>query len=201
MNFRDNITKIKKAAKSAKDTVVDFVSEEVLELDMESGGMPKTKRQLKEWVVTAGTLCFHIVAAVVTKGESNSIASSKSSNKRLKNPTITYPKPRKSRASSKKANNCCREIDLKDTSLDNLIRASSTLERVLEAKGGIGRGLHEKVCGVEGRIPSSSVSSIRFIASIRNQLVHEGPDTVTVETKRDYLSACERVLKEIKTSK
>lgn len=201
MNFRDNITKIKKAAKSAKNTVVDFVSEEVLELDMESGGMPKTKRQLKEWVVTAGTICASVVASVVTKGKSNAILSSIADNRQPKNSIYPHQQKRSVYRKAKRKTEFYRAIDLKDTSLDNLIRASSALESVLEDKGGIGRGLHEKVCGVEGKISSSSVSTIRFIASIRNQLVHEGPDTVTVETKRDYLNACERVLKDIKTSK
>ncbi len=84
-----------------------------------------------------------------------------------------------------------------DTSLDNLIKSSSNIESMLENKGAVGKGLHEKVSSVENMIPESSVKSIRFIASIRNQLVHEGPDTVTIEKKRDYLEACQRVERDL----
>lgn len=84
-----------------------------------------------------------------------------------------------------------------DTSLDNLIRSSSSIESLLEDKGAVGKGLHEKVSSIESDLPESSVKSIRFIASIRNQLVHEGPDTVSFEKKRDYLEACQRVERDL----
>ncbi|GAB6039257.1 hypothetical protein JCM15519_38160 [Fundidesulfovibrio butyratiphilus] len=84
-----------------------------------------------------------------------------------------------------------------DISLDNLIRSSSNIESLLEDKGAVGKGLHEKVSSIESELPESSVKSIRFIASIRNQLVHEGPDTVSFEKKRDYLEACQRVERDL----
>lgn len=84
-----------------------------------------------------------------------------------------------------------------DISLDNLIRSSSNIENLLEEKGAVGKGLHEKVSSIESDLPESSVKSIRFIASIRNQLVHEGPDTVSFEKKRDYLEACQRVERDL----
>ncbi len=83
--------------------------------------------------------------------------------------------------------------DKQDTSLDNLIRASSDIESILESKGATGKGLHEKVTSIEHLIPEGSVKSIRFMASIRNKLVHEGPDTIPQGTKQDYLNAYERV--------
>ena len=82
-----------------------------------------------------------------------------------------------------------------DISLDNLIRSSSNIENLLEEKGAVGKGLHEKVSSIESDLPESSVKSIRFIASIRNQLVHEGP--VSFEKKRDYLEACQRVERDL----
>ena len=84
-----------------------------------------------------------------------------------------------------------------DISLDNLIRSSSNIENLLEEKGAVGKGLHEKVSSIESDLPEGSVKSIRFIASIRNQLVHEGPDTVSFEKKRDYLEACQRVERDL----
>lgn len=88
-------------------------------------------------------------------------------------------------------------LNVNDISLDNLIRSSSNIENLLEDKGAVGKGLHEKVSSIENELPESSVKSIRFIASIRNQLVHEGPDTVSFEKKRDYLEACQRVERDL----
>ncbi|OIQ51127.1 hypothetical protein BerOc1_03072 [Pseudodesulfovibrio hydrargyri] len=88
-------------------------------------------------------------------------------------------------------------VDLDDTSLDNLIKSSAQIEGLLESNGAIGRGLHEKVSSVETMIPNGSVKAIRFIASIRNKLVHEGPDSVSSETKEDFLAACDRVLDDL----
>lgn len=88
-------------------------------------------------------------------------------------------------------------VNLDDTSLDNLIKSSAQIEGLLESNGAIGRGLHEKVTSVETMIPNGSVKAIRFIASIRNKLVHEGPDSVSAETKKDFLAACDRVLDDL----
>ncbi|EHJ48954.1 hypothetical protein DFW101_2953 [Solidesulfovibrio carbinoliphilus subsp. oakridgensis] len=200
MNFRDNITKIKNAAKSAKDTVVDFVSEEVVDFEIGLDDTQKKKRQLKQWVVAAGTACVSIVATVMTKGGYDSTTSRAADDRRSKNLKNAYLNHRNKHSHPKKKIESRSAINSKDTSLDNLIRASSTIESILENKGGTGRGLHEKASSVEDKISDGSVNSIRFIASVRNKLVHEGPDTVTPEIKRDYLSACDRVLKDIKSS-
>jgi len=86
---------------------------------------------------------------------------------------------------------------VEDTSLDNLIKASSCIEGILAGKGAEGRGLHEKLSCVEDVVSEESVKSMRFIATVRNKLVHEGPDAVTPETKQEYLSACKRVLQDL----
>lgn len=201
MRFRDSLNKAKDAVKSAKDTVVDFVSEEIVDTEPGSGSEQKKKRKLKQWVVVTGTACVSIAAAIATRGGGDSTASgavgnswSKDSKKGFSSHSHEYSHP-------KEKVEYHRAINSKDTSLDNLIRASSKIESILEDKGGSGRGLHEKASSVKCIVSEKSVDAIRFIASIRNKLVHEGPDTVTSEMKRNYLNACIRVLRDFKSSK
>lgn len=47
------------------------------------------------------------------------------------------------------------------------------LESALEALGATGKGLHEKVSSVESRLPEALVTKLRFVASVRNKIVHE----------------------------
>ncbi|KAL4440656.1 hypothetical protein ABPG77_000365 [Micractinium sp. CCAP 211/92] len=55
-----------------------------------------------------------------------------------------------------------------------VIRASKDLEYVLEAYlGAQGKGLHEKCTSVQSVIPQDLQRKIRYLATIRNKLVHE----------------------------
>ncbi len=48
------------------------------------------------------------------------------------------------------------------------------LEGILEKRfGASGRGLHEKVTSVQAKLPEPLIRKLRYIATIRNQLVHE----------------------------
>ena len=59
--------------------------------------------------------------------------------------------------------------------IDAAVRGAQQLEAVLEQRfGAEGRGLHEKLSSVEHQIPLPVVKQIRWIASLRNRVVHEG---------------------------
>lgn len=47
------------------------------------------------------------------------------------------------------------------------------LETVLETLGATGKGLHEKTSSVEAELPAALVRKLRFVASVRNKIVHE----------------------------
>lgn len=54
------------------------------------------------------------------------------------------------------------------------IEASKELEFLLEsAFGAEGRGLHEKVSSVQNELPAPTVRALRFVASVRNSLIHD----------------------------
>ncbi|MBX7105553.1 MAG: hypothetical protein K1X57_15830 [Gemmataceae bacterium] len=70
------------------------------------------------------------------------------------------------------------------------VKECKKLEALLETGfGATGRGLHEKVSSVEKKLPPPLVRRLRFIATVRNKLVHE-PDHDKFENEYDYHQAC-----------
>lgn len=61
------------------------------------------------------------------------------------------------------------------------------LEQGLRAKG---RGLHEKVTSVERRLPVALVKKLRFVATVRNKLVHE-PNYNRLDDRDGFVRACD----------
>ena len=55
-----------------------------------------------------------------------------------------------------------------------VIDVARDLETLLVARGATGRGLHEKISSVVGRLPDGIERQLRFIATVRNRLLHEG---------------------------
>lgn len=58
--------------------------------------------------------------------------------------------------------------------IETIISISRRIESVLEDKyGASGKGLHSKVSSVQDLLPRSEIKNIRYIATIRNNAVHE----------------------------
>ena len=65
------------------------------------------------------------------------------------------------------------------------------LESLLEqALGATGKGLHEKVTSVEGRLPLPLVKKLRFVATVRNKIVHES-DYQQMDDRDGFVRACD----------
>ncbi len=72
------------------------------------------------------------------------------------------------------------------------------LEKLLEDRfGASGRGLHEKTSSVEGKLPPELVKRLRFIATVRNKLVHEDAGN-RIDDAKGYKKACDWAESEIK---
>lgn len=56
---------------------------------------------------------------------------------------------------------------------EHAIRSSKELEWLLESLGGSGRGLHDRLSSIQERLSPQLVRKVRYIATIRNRLVHE----------------------------
>ncbi|HEY1191925.1 MAG TPA: hypothetical protein VGE74_30120, partial [Gemmata sp.] len=54
------------------------------------------------------------------------------------------------------------------------VTRTKALESLLEqALGATGKGLHEKVTSVQARLSPGLVKKLRFVATVRNKIVHE----------------------------
>jgi hypothetical protein len=72
------------------------------------------------------------------------------------------------------------------------------LESVLEqALGATGKGLHEKVTSVQDRLPPPLVKKLRFLATVRNKIVHES-NYQQIDDRAGFLRACDEAGAELK---
>jgi hypothetical protein len=78
------------------------------------------------------------------------------------------------------------------------IRSSKELEHLLGAEfSANGKGLHEKISSVQSALPQELVRNMRFLATIRNKLVHEhGFDKIPDRSK--FIEKFEWSCKELK---
>ena len=82
--------------------------------------------------------------------------------------------------------------------IDIVVTQSKTLEALLEQKfGATGRGLHEKLSSIEYQLEAGLVKNIRWIATMRNRVVHEN---FQLTNQNDFLRSCQRALEGLQNS-
>jgi hypothetical protein len=81
--------------------------------------------------------------------------------------------------------------------LESVIQRTKKLERLLEEKyQAVGKGLHEKATSVEHTLDPNTLKQIRFIASIRNKLIHE--DGYRFDgNENEFLRKCDEVIEHL----
>jgi hypothetical protein len=78
------------------------------------------------------------------------------------------------------------------------IRRTKELEALLEqGLGAAGKGLHEKVTSVEDRLPAPLVRKLRFVATVRNKLVHDA-DYQRLDDRDGFARACDEAEHELR---
>jgi hypothetical protein len=71
------------------------------------------------------------------------------------------------------------------SSVEIVVGYSKQLEAILERSfGAQGKGLHQKVSSVEHLLPAKLVKTLRFLASVRNKVIHDH-DYVLDKNPRD----------------
>jgi hypothetical protein len=76
--------------------------------------------------------------------------------------------------------------------IESVIQSTKNLESLLTKElGATGKGLHEKATSVEHLIPAELLKKIRYIASVRNKLMHES-DYVFDGNPDEFLKECDR---------
>ena len=79
--------------------------------------------------------------------------------------------------------------------IENTVEYTRKLEALLvEELGAEGRGLHEKVSSVERELPGALVKKVRYIASVRNKMMH---DDYQLQEPEDFYAVCEQALREL----
>jgi hypothetical protein len=82
--------------------------------------------------------------------------------------------------------------------IDIVVTQSKALEALLEQKfGATGRGLHEKLSSIEYQLEAGLVKNIRWIATMRNKVVHEN---FQLTNQNDFLRSCQRALEGLQNS-
>ena len=71
------------------------------------------------------------------------------------------------------------------------------LEALLEQLGATGKGLHEKVTSVQDRLAPALVKKLRFVATVRNKIVHEA-DYQQIDDRDGFARACDEAETELK---
>ena len=69
----------------------------------------------------------------------------------------------------------------------------SLLEQTLDATG---KGLHEKVSSVQQKLAPALVKKLRFIATVRNRIVHES-DYAKIDDRDGFVQACDEAEAEL----
>ena len=77
------------------------------------------------------------------------------------------------------------------------ITRTKALEALLEGLGATGKGLHEKVTSVQGKLPQPLVKKLRFVATVRNKIVHES-DYQKIDDRTGFVRACDEAEGELR---
>ena len=75
--------------------------------------------------------------------------------------------------------------------IETAVKNASRLEFLLETKlSATGKGLHEKASSVADKIPAEVLKKIRWIATVRNTVVHEG---ATIPDLPEFEGTCSKI--------
>ena len=77
------------------------------------------------------------------------------------------------------------------------VTRTKALEALLEQTlGATGKGLHEKVSSVEPRLAPALVKELRFVATVRNKIVHDS-DYAKIDDRDGFVRACDEAEAEL----
>jgi hypothetical protein len=80
--------------------------------------------------------------------------------------------------------------------IEKVVKRTRAIERLLRTQyHADGKGLHQLITSCEERLPHDVISKLRYIATIRNKIVHE--DDYKLESRKEFLSVCDECEKEL----
>jgi len=78
-------------------------------------------------------------------------------------------------------------------SYETVVKQTKKIESALIEIGATGKGLYEKSLSVESKLDKKTLNSIRFIATIRNKLLHEDGFELSTQLSDNFTKECESV--------
>eukprot|EP00742_Colponemidia_sp_Colp-10_P002862 GILJ01003056.1.p1 GENE.GILJ01003056.1~~GILJ01003056.1.p1 ORF type:complete len:108 (-),score=11.11 GILJ01003056.1:158-481(-) len=76
---------------------------------------------------------------------------------------------------------------------DIVVHYSKHYEHFLEEKlGATGEGLHQKITSVQNKIDVKTIKKLRYIATIRNKLIHD-KNCTKLDDRKTFLQTCKEV--------
>ncbi len=80
--------------------------------------------------------------------------------------------------------------------IEKVVTRTRRIEKLLRVQyHADGKGLHQLVTSCEERLPHDVISKLRYIATIRNRIVHE--DSFKLDDRKQFLSVCDECEKEL----
>ncbi|PJC84990.1 DUF4145 domain-containing protein [Vibrio sp. HA2012] len=80
--------------------------------------------------------------------------------------------------------------------IEKVVKRTRRLEKLLRIRyHADGRGLHQLISSSEERLPHDVIAKLRYIATIRNKIVHE--DDFCLDDKEQFIRVCNECEKEL----
>ncbi len=80
--------------------------------------------------------------------------------------------------------------------IERVVVRTRRLEKLLRSQyHADGQGLHQLISSCEERLPHDVISKLRYIATVRNKIVHE--DSYQLDNKRQFFSVCRECEQEL----
>ena len=74
--------------------------------------------------------------------------------------------------------------------IEKVVMRTRTIEKLLRTQyHAEGKGLHQLITSCEERLPHDVVAKLRFIATVRNKVVHE--EDYKLDDRKGFLAACD----------
>ncbi|EGQ8507783.1 DUF4145 domain-containing protein [Vibrio parahaemolyticus] len=80
--------------------------------------------------------------------------------------------------------------------IEKVVMRTRTIEKLLRTQyHAEGKGLHQLISSCEERLPHDVIAKLRFIATVRNKVVHE--DNYKLDDRKGFMAACDDCEKEL----
>jgi len=80
--------------------------------------------------------------------------------------------------------------------IEKVVTRTRRLEKLLRTQHhASGKGLHQLITSCEERLPHDVIKKLRFVATIRNKIVHE--DGFKLDSRKEFLKVCDECEKEL----